>query len=434
MNPLRYVADFLTSTRVGIAVMVILTGLSLAGAIIPQGGAHEAYIEYYGSFRGRLLIGLGLDDIFGADYYTGLLVLLCIMVFACALKRLPARLRLSRRKEFILDRSRLAGMPEQAELVVDVDPEEAGLHIIDICKRRLYSVSVTPREEGQALFASRMGFSRLGSFVLHLSFIFLLVGGIVGTRFGTRHYEDTRVGESFELGGSRGELVSVSIEDFTVELDEKERISDYICDVTVRSGRDVPFLYSIRPNHPLEIGRHEVYLVSYRDDPEVPEGFVVAVYDSTGALLIPHVYAGVDDPSYVGILGATVQASIGILPSVRLITDEGAVETYVIRKGLRDQVVGERAYRFVLVHTVPSVVVTLEVVKEPGQGFIIAGLLLLTVGSFVALYLSHRRLWFIVDRLPGDKARITFGGRANRNREGFSRDFEQMRCMLEELA
>jgi cytochrome c biogenesis protein len=434
MRLLRYIADFLTSTRVGIAVMVVLTVLSLLGAVIPQGGAYEAYVEYYGSVRGRLIWGLGLNDLFRADYFTGLLVLLCIMVFACALKRLPGQLRLWRRKEFIHDETRLAGMPRQAELVLDVDPEEAGLHIMDICRRRFYSVSVETREAGRALTASRMGFQRLGSFVLHLSFIFLLAGGIVSTRFGTRRYEDISVGRHFDLGVSGMDKVTVSVEEFTVELDEREQISDYICDVTVRSGRDVPFLYSIRPNHPLEFGPHEVYLVSYRDDPTVPEGFVVAVYDSTGLLLIPHVYAGVEDASYVGVLGATIQASTGIVPSVRLITDQGMVETYIIRKSLSDEVIGEGAYRFVLVHAVPSVVVTLEVVKEPGQGFIIAGLVLLTLGCFGALYMSHRRLWFTARPEPGGKTRVLFGGRANRNREAFAEEFEQIRRTLEELS
>jgi cytochrome c biogenesis protein len=434
LRVLKYVVDLLTSTRVGIAVMIILAAFSLLGAVIPQGGAREAYLEYYGNLRGGLIWALGLNDIFRADYFTVLLVLLCLMVLACSLRRLPQRLRLARRKEFVFDHDRLAGMPEKAELELDVDAEEAGLHVADICRHRLYSVRQEARPEGRSLYASKMGFSRLGSSLLHLSFIFLLIGGIASTRLGVRRYEDTRLGGRFELDPAGGEVTTVTVEDFTIELDDRGRLSDYICDVRVRRGRDVSFLYSIRPNHPLEFADHEIYLQSYRDDLEVPQGFILAVYNSDGRLMIPHLYAGVDDPTYVEFLGATVQAGIGIVPTVRLITDDGRVETYLIRKNLSETVAGESEYRFVLMQAVPSVVVTLEVVREPGQGFIIAGLGLLTLGSFVSLYLSHRRIWFIVSPLPGDRTRVVLAGRANRNREGFAKEFEQIRITLGELS
>jgi cytochrome c biogenesis protein len=430
---LKDISAFLTSTRVGIVVMVILVVLSFLGAMIPQGGTREAYAAHYGGLRGSLIWALGLNDVFRADYFTVLLVFLCIMVFACALKGLPQRLRLARQRESIFDYDRLARMPERAELVLDVDAEEARLHVADICKRRFYSVSDEGRPGCHGVYASKMGLSRLGSSLLHLSFIFLLVGGIVSTRLGMRRYEDTRLGGRFELDPAGAEVTTVTVEDFTIELDERERLSDYVCDVSVRRGRDVSFLYSIRPNHPLEFAEHEVYLVSYGDDPTVPQGFFLSVYDSSGQLLIPHLYAGVDDPDYVEFLGATVQASIGIVPSVRLITDDGGVETYIIRRDLSETVAGESEYRFVLMRTVPSVVVTLEVVREPGQGFIVAGLGLLTLGSFVSLYLSHRRIWFIVSPLPEDRTRLVFGGSANRNRDGFAAEFRQIKDTLGEL-
>ena len=59
---------------------------------------------------------------------------------------------------------------------------------------------------------------------------------------------------------------------------------------------------------------------------------------------------------------------------------------------------------------------------------------LLTLGTFVSLYLSHRRIWFILMPLPGEKTRVVFGGRSNRNREGLEKEFESIKDTLDELS
>jgi cytochrome c biogenesis protein len=424
----------LTSTRVGIALMAALAVLSFLGAMIPQGGARDAYLEAYGSLWGRAIWALQLNDVFRTGYFTALLVLLCVMVFACSLKRLPRRIRLATRRELIFDEARLGRMPRTDELILDVDDEEAALHIADVCKHHLYRVSTGSRGQRRAIFASKAGFSRYGSFLLHLSFIFLLIGGISSTRLGSRYHEEVRVGGSFDVAVRSTDRLRVTVEDFTVELDQRDRVSDYVCEVGYRDEDGVATWFRIRPNHPLRFADKEIYLVSYAEDPAVPEGFIVTAYDATGELIIPHFFAGIDDPVYVEPLEGTVQASTGVVPSLRLITDDGRVETYIIESEPSGSGQATGRYRFVLIHAVPSVVVTLEVVKEPGQGFIMAGLVLLTAGTFTSLYLSHRRIWFIVSMLPERKAKVVSGGTANRNREAFSREYDDIRSTLDELS
>jgi cytochrome c biogenesis protein ResB len=145
-------------------------------------------------------------------------------------------------------------------------------------------------------------------------------------------------------------------------------------------------------------------------------------------------FAGVGVPVYVEELGATVRATHGVVPSLTLIYDDGRVASRILERDLAGTSAVDGENRFVLIHSVPSLMVTLEVVDEPGQGFIIGGLALLTLGTFVSLYLSHRRIWFIVGEFPGEKARVVFGGRANRMREGFTKEFESIKDTLNELS
>ena len=439
MRIIRGALGLLTSTGVGLAVMAVLAVWSLLGALIPQGGERAAYVAEYGEFLGGIVWTLGLDHVFQSGYFAAVLVLLCIMVCACSLKRLPGKIRLAGGRRFVSDEARIAGMANRAELVLDVDLEESRLHVIDILKRRFYSVREPADERSKAggrprlIAASKMGVARYGSFILHLSFIFLLAGGIAGTQLGSRYYEEARVGEDFALGIGP-DSVWISVEDFAVEVDGRGQLSDYICEVSFRHERDGLVWRRIRPNHPLRYRGTEVYLVSFDEDPSMPEGFVVSVYDSSGKIILPHFFAGVGAGDYVEELGATIRAVRGVVPSLTLIFDDGRVETQIIERDLSGSGAGRGPLRFVMIHPVASLAVLLEVVREPGQGLVIGGLALLTLGGFVSLYLSHRQIWFILVELPGERTRVVFGGRASRNPEGFAGEFESIRSTLDELS
>jgi cytochrome c biogenesis protein len=434
LRVLEYIFAFLTSPRAGIVVMVILALLSFVGASIPQGGSEQAYIEAYGRFQGGLIWKLGFADVFRADYFTFLLVLLCIMVFACALKRLPRRVKLASGRPFIFDEERLARMSKAGKAAIDLEAEEAVLHILDICKRHRYRAWRKVEGEKQAVFASKSGFSRYGSFILHLSFIFLLAGGLASTRLGTRYLREVRTGESFVLERSAGDSTLVRVEDFTVETDERGRLSDYVCEVTLEVDDTIIRRYRIRPNHPLVHGGREVYLVSYAEDTAKPEAFALSVFDSLGNVVAPHIFAPVDVKNYIDELGGAIQATLGVFPGVRFFSDDGIVRTYLLQRDVEPPGEVEGKYQFVIMYGVPAIAVTLEVVREPFQGFILAGLALLTAGTFVSLYLSHRRIWFIVTGLPEDRSRVVYGGNASRNPEGFGGEFASVRRTLDELA
>jgi len=429
MLVLKPIVNFLTSTRVAIVVMVVITLLSFIGATLPQGAADQAYVEAYGQLWGNLVRHLGLTHVFRTPYFSGLLLLLSIMVFSCSVKTLPRRIRLARRCEFIADEKRLEAMAAHADLVLGVDAEEAVLHVRDICRRRFYSVYREIRDGSTLLFASRLGFSRYGSFMLHLSFIFLLMGAISSTHLGSRHFREAPVGDEFVLPVSGGEEITVMVEDFNIEFDDNDHISDFICEVALVRDDNIFMRHSIRPNHPLKYGGREIYLQSYS---EGMEGLVVSVYDSLGQIILPHLFLGLDDEVYVEELEARARIDLGLVPTVRLRLDSGALETYVVQEAV-ERSPAER-YQFVIMYAVPSVIVYLEIVNEPFQGFIYVGLALLTVGTFVSLYLSHRRLWFKVSAEEGDRARVVFGGRSNRNQPGFRTEFEAIRETLNELA
>jgi cytochrome c biogenesis protein len=411
--------------------MAVLAVLSLLGAMIPQGGTHKAYVEVFGSSRGSLIWYTGLGNVYRSWYYSGLLFLLCIMVLACALKRLPGQARQAARREFASDEARLGKMPCSAELELDVDAEEAALHAADICRKRFYRSRLEKRGDRFLVFASRAAFARYGSFLLHISFIFLLAGGIAFTRFGYRSHEGIPVGGKFALPGLSG--VEVIVEDFQVVYDDFERLSDYVCSVIVTDGGRPVLVKDIRPNHPLQHRGREVFLVSYEQDFEELQGLVISVHDRHGENVVPVLYLPFGSPLEVPGANLFIEAVDGVVPFARITYPAGEVESVRLEPETL-AFTSDGNLGFSVIHGVPSIIVTLEVVSEPGEWLVVTGLVLLTAGSFICLYLSHRRIWFIVKGLPDRRSRVVFGGSASRNSEGFREEFARIRRTLDELS
>jgi len=428
---LNAILGFFTSTRAGIAVMAVLAVLSLLGAIIPQGGSHEAYAHVFGPGWGNLIWYSGLGDVYRSVYYSVLLILLCVMVFGCSLRRLKLRVRQARSRELVSDENRIQHMPCHAELDLDVDPDEAALHVIEICGKRFYRTYRGGGDGRFFLLSSKRGFARYGSFLLHVSFIFLLAGGIAFTRFGMRAYKDVAVGGHFDIPGLNG--VEATVNDFRVLYDDSDRVSDYICDITLSEGGRPVLVKRVSPNHPLDYMGHEVFLNSYEQDFESLEGYVLSVSGRDGEVLVPVLYLPFGSPLEVPGANLIVETMDALVPYLRITYPAGEVEKLRLEPDVTAYT-NDGNLGFSVVHGVPSIVVTLEVVREPGEWLVITGLVLLTAGSFVCLYLSHRRIWFILRGLPDRKARLIFGGNSSRNMEGFRSEFERIRRTLEELS
>ena len=76
----------------------------------------------------------------------------------------------------------------------------------------------------------------------------------------------------------------------------------------------------------------------------------------------------------------------------------------------------------------------LQVAKDPGVWVVWTGCALMVLGSMVAFFLSHRRLWVTL-RPVGDKVGIMVAGNAHRNQPAFALWFDEFKEKLkEELA
>jgi len=76
----------------------------------------------------------------------------------------------------------------------------------------------------------------------------------------------------------------------------------------------------------------------------------------------------------------------------------------------------------------------LQVNKDPGEILVWLGSILLIAGIMIAFFMSHKKLWISLRTDNKGRSELTIGGTANKNREAFSREMEQMIQSLKEVS
>ncbi len=87
-KPLQQITTTLASMSSAIYILVIIGAISALGTLIPQGQAPDFYMQHYGGLTGRIITVLSLHRLYQAWWFLAMLLLLCLSILLCAVKRL----------------------------------------------------------------------------------------------------------------------------------------------------------------------------------------------------------------------------------------------------------------------------------------------------------------------------------------------------------
>jgi cytochrome c biogenesis protein ResB len=165
----KKIYDFLTSRRVSVIVLLIVGGISLVGAAIPQKELPAYYEAHYEAWAVKLFNILGLTNVYRTWYFVGLLSFLLLAILTCTIRRTPAIIRL-----FANKKPSLAAF-ERSECRAAIGPAAAYDNITGILKR----LPFTWREVGGAWYGRRRAVAVFGEILTHVGLILLFVGGLL---------------------------------------------------------------------------------------------------------------------------------------------------------------------------------------------------------------------------------------------------------------
>ncbi len=366
-----------------------------------------------------------------------LLGILCSNLIVCSLDRFPAVWKQITTDGLTVSSDRIQRMRLQGAWFMPFSAAKSAELLRENLVRLGWKNSIRQENDGQILlFAQRGAFSRTGVYVVHGSILIIVLGALVGSLTGFKGTVVIPVADQTEKifvagGNSTIDLgFTVRCDFFDIELYPDGTVKNYRSGLTIIEDGQEVLRKTIAVNSPLTYRGIRFYQAGY-------EGFNVFMVElrsiESGQTFETTVPFQVEqqwrkEGLSFGIINAELQrqtvlrmkvwvAVRGVAP-LALWFDDGESQTVMI---------GGKSYEMRLKQAYAT---GLQVSRDPGVRVVYLGFLLMIVGLLLSFFLSHRRIWFLLQG-EGEGTRVLFAGGSNKNRSEFEKQFMALQKRLE---
>jgi cytochrome c biogenesis protein len=462
--------DMLSSVRFGVALLVLLTALSMIGMLIMQQNV-DGFDKYYAELQPsqKLLYGtLGFFDIYHAWYFNLLVLVLSLNIVLSSIDHFPKTWRIIRRRKLHAGRAWLQGQQQHAELTVEANSRESAVERVRQAFRSTgLGITVTEKNYRTFIFGERGAWNRLGAYAVHVALLTILTGGFLTAQLGREGQMPLAPGEtSSEMSSVSFRLDQISTVTsslpFTVTCtDIQQKLINK--DGSIMANNTIDWLTRIRItdetgtreglvhlNEPLDYRGYRFFQASFvsfgqarnitlrlmpleggepqeitikRDgDSELPDGTKIEFTSFQPDFLIgetgrPDSASGEYDNPAAVLKVTTPQGEQKIVYAFAKELPTGAPVAAPF---------GGYQYRMTDFEKVPMQHV-LAVQKDPGKTPFYVGGALLILTLCGVFFFSHQRVWTLVEkRADGRGFDVVLGGNTNRNKLGFEDRFKRL--------
>ena len=434
--------------KLSVVLLLSLAGTSIIGTVIPQNENPDAYLQTYGEFLYRIFYTLDIFDMYHSWWFQLLLVLLTINVVVCSIDRLSATLKIVFVKNPSFNISRFRNQSDTIEFADQRLAEDLRKKYIAIVSSYFESKMIQDTDQGFCIFAERRRWTRLGAYMVHLSVILLLLGGLIGSMFGFEGFVNIAEGEtvnSIRLRNSNKSLVldfEVRCDDFNLSFYDSGAPSEYRSSLTILEQGQPVLHKDIIVNDPLRYKGINFFQSSYGqlspkeitlkftsqatgreyhqkasigaqfDLPEDKGKFTLKSFrpsfsfrgKNLGEIFIANVTPNKQDP-------------VDIILPLRF------PEFDRMRKG--DFIVSISNYN-------PSYYTGLQVTRDPGVGVVYSGFVFMILGCYISFFMSHQQLCVEITQ-SGKKSKVMVAGTANKNKMGLQNRLKKISAKLKSV-
>lgn len=406
---------------------------SIIGTFIPQNESPVNYLKAFGAPLYRVFDLLDFYDMYHAWWFRLLLLMLVINLVICSVDRLSATWKIIFVKIPPFRLSRYRSMKGRAEMtsILSFDALK-GVYQPVVSKFFGYS-RTEDTDEGFCIFGEKGRWTRLGVYIVHLSIVLLLFGGMIGSILGMEGYINIPEGETVKRVRLRGtnQLYNLGFEircdDFDVSFYDTGAPKEFRSSLTILEQGKPVVQKDIVVNDPLHYKGINFFQSSY--GPAVPNeitldfrskktgkvyskklavGSSFEIPENLGTFFImniagSHKFRGIE-------VGETIIGSLtqGNSDPIEVIVPFRYSKFDMMRGG--DVIISLKNYD-------KRYYTGLQVTRDPSVLVVYTGFVMMIIGCFICFFMSHQSLCIDVVR-DKDGARVSVSGTANKNRLG----------------
>ena len=433
----KKIYNFFASLKLTIFLFLFLAATSILGTLIPQGLSPERYQELYSPRLFSIFDFFSAFDMYHSWWFTLLLVMLSANVVFCTFQRIPRIWRLTFRGNKIIDDSIFESSPIRKTIALQKNLPGIEQQSADIIKT-LVATPVKDEKDGRIyLFAEKGRWSRLGMILVHLSIIFILAGGLIGTIWGFNGQMLIVEGEQsdtvtlFGDAGMKKLDFSVLCSDFTIDFYKTGMPKEYRSEVTIIEGEKEPISESIRVNHPLKHGGIKFCQATYgiagvKNFQIVAKNITTKDESILQLNMMKKVRLPESDtffaiakfsPDYEGrgpaVLGVVIEPD---KPHdiFWIFGDDGKINNQK-----------EGNFTFMLKDFEKIYYTGIQVSRDPGVPLVWFGFLTILAGFILSLFLTHRKMWIRISENENG-GEIKIAATTSGNRKDFEKNLERL--------
>lgn len=390
-----------------------------------------------------------LSDMYHSAIFYVLMGLFSLNLMVCSINRLPHSIKQYNASCFPPPAGIFENLPPHRIILTDKNIETVSRAVESTLKSKFLPVQKTNVERGKIFCRESGRFSLFGVYVVHLGVLMIIVGAVIGSMFGFKADINLSEGEEtgmVQLDKSRGEHqldFSIRCDKFLVAFYDTGAPKTFQSDLSfIRTGQVVR-QGSVLVNHPLTFEGLRFYQASYGVS---EKSRARLTYTNAGAES-QEISAGQGDAFELpaqqakAIVLRVEEDMMQFGPAVKLDikTDNGHIQFWVFQHIQQIADVNPGLFSSVplfnpglfkpLVFSLKGIerkyYTGLQVVRDPGVPFVLAGGLMLIAGMMIIFFCSHQRIWIFVEQEPNG-IKISMAGHSNRYNEAQQRRIDDL--------
>ncbi|MBW1990961.1 MAG: cytochrome c biogenesis protein ResB [Deltaproteobacteria bacterium] len=434
----------LTSIRLTVILLLVLALVATVGTVVPQGEPVARYLARFGPGMGGFLVRIGLHHIYRSPWFLLPVALLTLNLLACLFRGLPQALRRVARP---LTWETAQSLPERGRFSLPPGSDPTP-RVLKALRREVGRPRVASPNPNRIVFLVERGrFRPLGPYIIHLSLLLILVGGLVSLFCSVEGRLLLLEGESarsFVLSdrSERPLGFEVRLDDFTVRFYEQGIPAEFRSDLTFfQNGREVAKA-ACRVNYPVTFGGLTFYQSSYGTRLDGPLTLKVCQGQDCHVLKAPLRQVLTLPDGKAQLIPVRVASNLhGLGPAVQVAVKSGPGHPKVFWVSRNHPELADRAGtpfyqpgpRRVLLEDLPFKFYSVfQVRRDPGVWWVYSGFLLSLPGLCLAFLLPPQRWAVVLTQKPDGRWEGRLLGASPRARETFTAKTNRLLARLKQ--